>query len=417
MLHRSRCRRPARVVGAVVGALAAVNLGFAPGAAAYDAQSKQWYLEPMQAEQMWKVSTGKGIKIALIDSGVNANTASLKGQVLTDEVPKSVAYGATDDYMGHGTSMAELMAGTGAGGSLQGLAPGAKIVPYRIELDGLKGGAEELEKTPDAIDAIRAAADTDAQIISMSFGSVGPSSKEEEAIEYAASKGKLMIASVGNKGQNKGSIGYPAAYPYVVGIAAVDSSGTVPEFSSSGDYVDLTAPGDGFPGWCDATFRSYCDDKSGTSPAVAIASASAALIWSAHPDWTVNQVTRSLIDTASRTWAKDDPSKYAGYGMVRPRKVLEDLNYDAGSANVDPLSKENGGDLLANSASIASPSPSPSTASQAPDGDSPDGTSAAGAAAEASKDSNTLWIALGSAAAAIVIGGAGVAVMRARRAR
>lgn len=139
MLHRSRCRRPARVVGAVVGALAAVNLGFAPGAAAYDAQSKQWYLEPMQAEQMWKVSTGKGIKIALIDSGVNANTASLKGQVLTDEVPKSVAYGATDDYMGHGTSMAELMAGTGAGGSLQGLAPGAKIVPYRIELDGLKG--------------------------------------------------------------------------------------------------------------------------------------------------------------------------------------------------------------------------------------------------------------------------------------
>ncbi|MFF9775380.1 S8 family serine peptidase [Streptomyces sp. NPDC013978] len=404
-------------MSAVLGALAVVNVGFAPGAAAYDAQSKQWYLEPMQAEQMWKVSTGKGIKIALIDSGVNANTASLKGQVLIDEVPKSVAYGATDDYLGHGTSMAELIAGTGAGGSLQGLAPGAKIVPYRIELDGLKGGAEEQEKTPDAIDAIRAAADTDAQIISMSFGSVGPSSEEEEAIEYAASKGKLMIASVGNKGQTKSSIGYPAAYPYVVGVAAVDSSGTVPEFSSSGDYVDLSAPGAGFPGWCDATFRSYCDDKSGTSPAVSIASASAALIWSAHPDWTVNQVTRSLIDTASRTWAKDDPSKYAGYGMVRPRKVLEDLNYDAGPANVDPLSKENGGDLLANSSSTTSPSPSPSTASQAPSRDSLGGTSAAGAATEASEDSNTLWIALGAAAAAIVIGGVGVAVIRARRAR
>ncbi|WUD54993.1 S8 family serine peptidase [Streptomyces europaeiscabiei] len=392
-------------------------MGFAPSAGAYDAQSQQWYLEPMQAEQMWRVSTGKGIKIAVIDSGVNANTPSLKGQVLTAEVPKSVAYRATDDYTGHGTTMAELIAGTGAGGGLQGLAPGAKIVPYRIELEGLKGGAEEKKKTPDDVDAIRAAADTDAQIISMSFGGDGPSSKQEAAIEYAASKGKLLIAAVGNEGRDKGRIGYPAAYPYVLGVAAVDSSGTVPEFSSYGNYVDLSAPGEGFPGWCDGNLRSYCDDEQGTSAAAAITSASAALIWSAHPDWTVNQVTRSLIDTASRTWAKDDPSKYAGYGMVRPRKVLEDLNYDAGSANVDPLSKENGGDLLANSASTASPSPSPSTASQAPDGDSPDGTSAAGAATEASKDSNTLWIALGSAAAAIVIGGAGVAVMRARRAR
>ncbi|WP_319768477.1 S8 family serine peptidase [Streptomyces europaeiscabiei] len=406
-----------RAAGAVVGALTAVSVGFAPGASADDARSRQWYLKPMQAEQMWKVSTGKGIKVAVIDSGVNAHTASLKGQVLVDEVPKSVAYGATDDYIGHGTSMAELIAGTGAEGGLQGLAPGAKIVPYRIELGGLNGGAEELEKTPDAIEAIRAAADTNAQIISMSFGAVGPSSKEKEAIEYAASKGKLMIASVGNKGRTKSSIGYPAAYPYVLGVAAVDSSGTVSEFSSSGNYVDLSAPGEGFPGWCDATFRSYCDDKVGTSPAVAIASASAALIWSAHPDWTVNQVTRSLIDTAGRTWAKDRPSKYVGYGFVRPRIVLKDPDYDAGAADVDPLAKDNGGDLLANSAAATSSTPSPSTASQAPEKGSTGGTAAAGSAAESSDDSSTLWIALGAAAAVLVIGGAGAAVVRARRAR
>lgn len=416
MFHRSRCARRVRAVGAVVSALAAMSVGFAPGAAAYDTQSKQWYLEPMQAEQMWKVSTGKGVKVAVIDSGVNADTPSLKGQVLVDEVPKSVAYGATDDFVGHGTSMAELIAGTGAGGGLQGLAPGAKIIPYRIELEGLKGGAEELEKTPDFIEAIRAAADTDAQIISMSFGSVGPSSKEEEAIEYAASKGKLMIASVGNKGQSKGSIGYPAAYPYVLGIAAVDSSLTVPDFSSPGNYVDLSAPGEGFPGWCDAAFRSYCDNKSGTSPAVAIASASAALIWSAHPDWTVNQVTRSLIDTAGRTWAKGKPSKYAGYGFVRPRIVLKDPDYDAGSANVDPLARDNGGDLLANSASPPSSSPSASAASQAPEEGSTGGTSAAGSSVEATNGSSILWIAL-AAAAVLVIGGAGAAVVRARRAR
>ncbi|CAM5235005.1 Serine protease OS=Streptomyces alboniger OX=132473 GN=CP975_26390 PE=3 SV=1 [Streptomyces alboniger] len=121
----------------------------------------------MKAEQMWKASTGKGVKVAVIDTGVNPNTPSLKGQVLADEAPKAVAYRATDDYKGHGTSMAELIAGTGADGGLQGLAPGAKIVPYRIDLKGLPGGASEEKKTPDSWQAIRAAADTDAKIISM----------------------------------------------------------------------------------------------------------------------------------------------------------------------------------------------------------------------------------------------------------
>ncbi|MGW0333393.1 S8 family serine peptidase [Streptomyces sp. NPDC003011] len=408
-----------RAVGAVVGALAAAAVGFAPDAAAYDAQSKQWYLEPMQAEKMWKVSKGEGVKVAVIDSGVNASTPSLKGQVLTDEVPKSVAYNVTDDYSGHGTTMAELIAGTGAGGGLRGLAPEAKIVPYRIETEDLKGGAEEKQKTPEARDAIRAAADTDVKIINMSFGSVGPSSKDKAAIEYAASKGKLLIASVGNEGRDKGMIAYPAAFPYVIGVSASDESGKVSEFSSSGNYVDVAAPGQDFPGWCDADFRSYCD-RNGTSSATAIASAAAALVWSAHPDWTVNQVTRALIDTAGRTWAKDKPNKYSGYGFVRPRMVLSDPSYDAGPADVDPLAKDNGGDLLAKSASSSassSPTPATSTASQAPGKGSTGGTSAAGSNAETSNDGNMLWIALGAAGAVVVLGGVGAALVRARRAR
>jgi subtilisin family serine protease len=373
----------------------------------------------MQAEQMWKVSTGKGVKVAVIDTGVNANTPSLKGQVLTDEVPKAVAYHATDDYAGHGTSMAELIAGTGAGGGLQGLAPGAKIVPYRIQLEGLKSGAEK-DKTPKAWESLRAAADTDAKIISMSFG--GMTTKEDKAaVNYAASKGKLLIAAVGNNaGEGRsGYIDLPAAYPYVIGVSSIDSSGTVSKFSSYGNNVDLSAPGEGIPGWCDAKFRSYCDNRNGTSPATALTAASAALIWSAHPNWTVNQVTRSLIDTAGRTWAKDNPSKYLGYGSIRPRKVLENPNYNAGPANVDPLAKDNGGDLLANSSSSpsSSPSPSASASSQAPHNTSGGETSAAGSSTDSSSNSNSLWIALGAAAVVIVVGGVGVAVLRARRAR
>lgn len=438
-----RAERPARLgtrsgrrthaVGAVVGALAAVSVGLAPNAAAADAQSMQWYLGPMQTEQMWEVSTGEGVKVAVIDTGVNPNTPSLKGQVLADEVSKAVDYHVTQDYDGHGTTMAELIAGTGAGGGIQGLAPGAKIVPYRIALKGLETRAEEYEKAPPAWKVLRAAADSDAKIISMSFGGM-TSEEDRAAIKYAASKGKLLVASVGNEGFPDA----PARYPYVLGTAAVDSTYTVSKFSekSSEGFADLSAPGDKVPGWCDDTFRSYCE-QGGTSHATALVSGAAALIWSAHPDWTVNQVTRALIDTASRSWPKDKPSKYAGYGFIRPRVVLADPNYDAGAPDVDPLAKVNGGDVLAKAGardasntdtdntenadnSSSAPSASASGASQAPEKGSAGDASAAGSNAEAAAaedDSNTLWIALGAAAAVIVIGGAGAAVLRARRAR
>ncbi|MET8831678.1 S8 family serine peptidase [Streptomyces sp. NPDC004610] len=398
-------------MGALVGALAAVSTANAPAAMA-DTQADQWYLAEMQAEKMWQVSTGEGVKVAVIDSGVNADTPSLKGQVLVDDVPESVAYNATKDYSGHGTSMAELIAGTGAGGGVKGLAPGAGIVPYRVSLEGLEEGPE-LDKTPEPAEALRAAADTDAKIINISFGGMA-SDEDQEAVRYAASKGKLVIAAVGNDGFTD----QPAMYPYVIGIGSVNASFEVSDFSSHG-FADLMAPGEGIPTWCDETFTSYCKTD-GTSQATALASAAAALVWSAHPDWTVNQVTRALLDTASRGWPKDEPSRSAGYGFIRPRVVLADPSYDAGAPDVDPLEKVNKGDLLSKSAQQSPSSPAPSGASQAPDDNtSADGPEAAGSSTEATAsgdDSNTLWITLGAAAAVIVVGGTAFAVLRARRA-
>ncbi|MFG2134234.1 S8 family serine peptidase [Streptomyces sp. NPDC048751] len=357
---------------------------------------------------MWKVSTGKGVKVAVIDSGVNSATSSLKGQVLTDEVPKAVAYGATKDYSGHGTTMAELIAGTGAGDGLKGLAPGAKIVPYRITFDDLKDKAER-EKTANSAQAIRAAADSDAKIINMSYGSPGDDPEEEAAIKYAQSKGKLMFAGVGNDGERKSLIGYPAAYPYVVGVAASDEHGKVGKFSEHGNYVDLASPGLDVPTWCDHTFRSYCSGK-GTSQATAIASASAALVWSAHPKWTANQVLASLIDTAGRDWAKDDPSTYLGYGLIRPRKVLENSDFNPGPAKTDPLAKENAAGVTGDK----SASPSAPTSSQPSKNTSGGATSAAGSSSDTSDDT-TMWVAVGAAVAVLAIGGGIFAVVRKRR--
>ncbi|MEU6526032.1 S8 family serine peptidase [Streptomyces sp. NPDC046924] len=391
-----------------------LSTGLTSGAAAADAQSQQWYLSAMKTDEMWKVSTGKGVKVAVIDSGVNPETPSLKGQVLADDVPQAVAYGATDDYDGHGTTMAELIAGTGAGGGIKGLAPGARIVPYRIVFTDVLKDKAEISKTPTPAEAIRAAADSDARIISMSFEG-GSDSKAEAAVKYAHSKGKLMFASVGNDAEKKNLIGYPAAYPYVVGVAASDESGKVAKFSEYGNYVDLAAPGMDMPGWCDKTFSSYCD-QGGTSSATALTSAAAALIWSAHPDWTANQVLASLIDTAGRDWARDDPSVYLGYGLIRPRKVLMDEDFKPVPPDTDPLARENAIGLLDDSgnpvAASPAPSPEPSKEPETSDGDDQNSTAAFDTG---TSDNTTLWVALGAAAAVLAIGGGAFAVIRSRR--
>ncbi|MFI0167265.1 S8 family serine peptidase [Streptomyces sp. NPDC017095] len=386
--------------------------------AADGAPPKQWYLDAMGADEIWKHSTGKGVKVAVIDTGVNPQTPSLKGQVLVDEVPSAAKYHVTQDYDGHGTSMAEIIAGTGAGGGIKGLAPGAKIIPIRIGLDQLTDETERA-KSLTSEKAIRVAADSDAKIINMSFGSPYYSSEEEDAIKYAASKGKLMFASVGNSG-NKGNKGeYPAADPYVVGVAAIDKTGTVGDFSTYGNDVDLSAPGLNVPTWCDKTFRKYCPGQ-GTSQASAIASASAALVWSAHPDWTANQVLRSFIDTAGRTWAKDEPSKYLGYGIIRPRRVLIDKDIDPGPANRDPLAAENGTDPDEDVTATPSLSVAPSSGEPAEGAKEKEAGSAGGPTSAAAKDTESggdtrTWVIIGAVAAVLVIGGAGFAVLRARR--
>lgn len=398
------------VVCSALGALTIVSTSLAPGAAAVDIRSKQWYLGAMQADQMWKTSTGKGVKVAVIDTGVNPNTPSLKGQVLVDEVQKSVSYHVTQDYEGHGTSMAELIAGTGAGNGIKGLAFGAKIIPYRIVLSALKDKQEQ-KKTATSAEAIRAAADSDAKIINMSYGNGYIDPDEEAAIKYAASKGKLLFAAVGNAGLKKNQVDYPAFYPYVNGVSASDKSGTVAKFSEHGEYVDFSAPGVDVPGWCDNKFTEYCSTE-GTSAASAIASASAALIWSAHPNWTSNQVIRVLIDTAGRTWPKGERSLYLGFGVMRPRKILDNPNINPGPANVDPLAAENS---AGDDGGSATSTPSASSGQPTKDSGSTSGPASAAAKDSSSGSDTTTWVIVGAVAAVLVIGGAGFAVLRARR--
>ncbi|AXG80611.1 S8 family serine peptidase [Streptomyces paludis] len=394
---------------AAAGAWSVVIAGLAPAAvAADDVRSKQWYLDVMRAEDMWKVTTGEGIKVAVIDTGVNASTPSLKGQVLKGLDATGVGK-ETDDYNGHGTTMAELIAGTGEGGGLQGLAPGAKIIPMRISDTDFQNKNDV--NALDAEDAIMAAADSDAQIISMSFASDYSAGTERDAVKYAESKGKLFFAGVGNNAEKGNKEQYPAAYPQVVGVASADKKGVVADYSRNGTSVDIASPGNDIPRWCDSKFKSYCDGDGGTSAATAIASASAALIWSAHPDWTANQVLRVLFETASRTWKEGDLSNHLGHGLIRPGVNILHGKGDPGDPDINPLTNKK----TPSPSGSPTPSASETASSEAPEGKASDkpGDKAVVAATD-SGSGNGVLIA-GVAVGVAVLAGGAFAVIRRRR--
>ncbi|MFE9728285.1 S8 family serine peptidase [Streptomyces sp. NPDC005794] len=396
-----------RVFGTMVLA-GALSAGFTGTASAdVDAQSKQWYLAPMHAEEMWKTTTGKGIKVAVIDTGVNPEAPSLKGQVLKGFDATGASGDEFDDYAGHGTTMAELIAGTGDGGGLKGLAPDAKIIPFRVA--GADWETKESLNSLDTADAIRSAADSDAKIISMSFGNDFKLDQEIEAVKYAESKGKLFFAAVGNEGSKGNKPTYPAAYPEVVGVAATDPQGKASEYSQHGDFVDIAAPGDGIPTWCDSKFQGYCESEGGTSQATAITSAAAALIWSAHPDWTANQVLNVLFDTAGRgDWEKGTLSNYLGHGIIRPAvNILKDKG-TPGAPDISPLTKEK------TSGSTASPAASASASSQPEKEETAEDAAMAGSSTEKNDDSQ-LGLIFSGVAVVLVLGVGGFLIARKRR--
>ncbi|WP_369364019.1 type VII secretion-associated serine protease mycosin [Streptomyces sp. CG4] len=404
-------------VSAVLGLLL-VGVGSTP-AYADSVRARQWHLDAMHAEEMWKISTGRGITVAVIDSGVDDSLADLKGQVLVGKDYSSQHGDEHTDLDGHGTGIAALIAATGARGPSNGsygLAPGAKILPIRMRYATEDYGSVDNKAEFSRIlsQAIRYAADSKAQIINMSLGSSdAPGTHNVEtpqlaaAVKYAISKGKLLFAGAGNTGDTSNVLEYPAATPGVVGVGAADENAKVASFSQRGPQVDLVAPGTDMIHACPG--GSEICKSNGTSDATALASASAALIWSEHPTWTNNQVLRVMLNTASKPAGGEKRSDYVGYGGVRPRVALENPG-DPGPADEYPLP-----DLAAAAAK------SPSANASQPAGSADAGKSDAKpqtAAGKASDEGDTsLWVGLGIATAALLGTAITVPILRARRRR
>ncbi|WP_329457627.1 type VII secretion-associated serine protease mycosin [Streptomyces sp. NBC_01497] len=367
----------------------------------------------MEADQIWKITTGEGVTVAVIDSGVDKSLPDLQGQVLPGKDLSKQKGNEFNDIDGHGSSMADLIAGTGKRGPLNGswgLAPGAKILPIRFPYADEEAAKGAETYSVSMAKAIRYAADSQAKIINISVADpYGESAGLDQAVKYALGKGKLIFAGVGNDGEKGNPVEYPAATPGVVGVGGLDRKAAQLPLSETGPQVDISAPAQDIARACPG--GSQLCHGSGTSDATALTSASAALLWSKHPDWTNNQVLRVLLNTASGVAGGARHNESVGYGAVRPLVALKNPG-DPGPADVYPLP-----DLAASEKKSASPSASagaqPNSGSDS--NKQSNAPSATAASDTGSGGSTGLWIGIGAAVVVVVAGATAFAVSRARR--
>ncbi len=297
----------------------------------------QWGMTIVNAPQAWDVTTGRAdVVIAILDTGADLSHPDLVGQfwVNEDEIPGNALdddhNGKVDDINGwrfchlgstpvesndvqddhgHGTHVAGIVAARGNNAlGVAGIAWGCRLMIVKVLDRNGDGWYSDLAA------GLIYATDNGARIVNLSLG--GPSDMQvlRDAVDYARSRGVLIVAAAGNIVGSSHSVLYPAAYEYerVLAIAATDESDRRAGFSCYGPQVDLAAPGSLIYSTC--LGGGYCY-KSGTSMATPLVSGLAALLWSLHPGYTPEQVRERLIDTAldieSTGW-----DQYTGWGRV-----------------------------------------------------------------------------------------------------
>jgi len=202
------------------------------------AQTTPWGVTTVQAPPVWFLTRGEGVRIGIIDTGIDLAHPDLQASyrggydfVHNDSVPEEEAQG---DGFGHGTRMAGIIGASDNGFGLIGAAPGVSL--FALKIFPKNGGA----LTSNVIRAVEWAIAQKLDVVSCSFGGETPSKLEEETYARARRANVLVIAAVGN---HASWVRYPAAYPSVVGVGAMDRTYGIASFSNTGAEVDFVAPG------------------------------------------------------------------------------------------------------------------------------------------------------------------------------
>jgi serine protease len=268
---------------------------------------RQWDLQKVRATAAWQKSTGVGVTVAVLDTGVDASQTDLAGQVLPGY--DAIAHGGTadDDPNGHGTHVAGVIAAlTGNRAGISSMAPNARILPIRVMDAGGNGYMSA------AADGIVYAADHGAQVINMSFSTNTDVDAVTTAVAYARGKGVVIVAAAGNDRKAGNPVSYPAATDGVIAVAATDQKDRIADFSTAGGYIDVAAPGtDILSTWPGNTIKAM----SGTSMAAPHVAAIAALLVAEDATLTPDTIEK-VIERSAQDFGASGRDDDFGYGRV-----------------------------------------------------------------------------------------------------
>lgn len=324
----------------------------APAAHADDWRDKQYWLAESGVTKAWEVSKGAGVKVAVIDSGVDAQHPDLKGAVVGGYDASGAGQPDGQKSVGskpeHGTLVATMLAGRGhqpataspkpsPGAGTQGpdgivgVAPEAEILSVSTWLGSTNpSGKSDQDQIPEAV---RWAVDNGAKVINISLGSTTPQWPQswDAAFLYAEQKDVVIVAAAGNRVGGNIQVGAPATIPGVLTVAGLDRKNTASvDASSQGISIGVAAPAEdllgGLPG------GGYAE-WAGTSGSTPIVSGVAALIRSKWPSMSAEQVINRIVTTAKDAGVPGKDPLY-GYGILNAEAALKD---DVPQASSNPL--------------------------------------------------------------------------------
>jgi membrane-anchored mycosin MYCP len=304
--HAKPARAHAPGLAHVARGMPLPSQGCPPQLGAARLTGEPWAQQALDVTGVWDLTRGQGITVAVVDSGVDY-TPQLTGRVgymdLTGQGPQ--------DCVGHGTAAASLIAASDARARsmpFYGMAPAAQILSVKVN-SGENGYSSLLAR------GIRAAATAGAQVINVSIQAAGNSAALRAAVSYALSRNAVVVAAAGNDNPG-GGVGpyYPASYPGVISVGAVDQTGALTSYTDARTPVSVTAPGENV---ASAWPGGYNPANQGTSFAAAFVSGVAALVRAVYPGLTAAQVVRRIEATADGT-----TGAHTGAGMVNPVQAV-----------------------------------------------------------------------------------------------
>jgi subtilisin len=275
-----------------------------------------WGVDRIDADVAWATSTGAGVKVAIVDTGIDMDHPDLQANIKGgfNAIAPARKYkdpSNFDDDHGHGSHCAGIVAAIDNDIGVIGVAPEAWLYGVKV-LDGSGSGYDS-----DIIEGFQWCVDNGIQVVSCSFGGYDDDQTFHDAVDAVWAAGCVIVAAAGNDGYEEPDL-YPAGYSTVMAISAMASDDTIIYWSNYGSEIELAAPGVSI---YSCYKRGGYTTMSGTSMACPHVSGVAALVLAVHPGYTNEQVRQLLQNTAEDLGASGwDP--YYGYGLVDAEAVV-----------------------------------------------------------------------------------------------